>query len=173
MPPLGQWDVALEIPDSLAALIGKIIINWTVFETNLFDYTYQLIGITTKQGRLSVKEPAVQDHVSLIEELCELRGVPFPDALATRRAELQELQSWRNWLAHGLIMRHPTSNLAHIRILRGQWRPAGDKTSRKIHPEARLLTVTQLGQILTDIQSAIAMMHKLRKELPDPLPPSR
>lgn len=154
-----------ELPDDIAAGIGKIIVRWAYFEAIVQDLIWQTLGLGPAEGRIAVREPKIQERLEMLCELVTNRKCRWDDVLyKSIRERAPPLAAKRHLLAHGGWIKHDGE--WHVQLTRGSWPKnmaelvAG---SKKVVPELVLIDAERLKAATNQIDQLIEDLKALRK----------
>jgi hypothetical protein len=158
--------VVNDIPDNYAATVGRIIATWSEVEWMIRSSSYPLLGLTSKEGRVAVRDPRLEDHITMIEQLLSLRGLKIESNLPAIQKFLRQLANYRDLLAHGVWMRDENNNL-YIQHVSGNWQPdkSGPSISRKISPEGVQVELKTLEMLLQLMRSVLETVRDMSSEI--------
>ncbi len=151
-----------KIPPVMAKLIGDITARFALVEHLLKEITRKLVGMDPKLGRVSVRQPRLEDFVDMIKEILEIEQIAHPANLDALRTRLKRAERYRDMVAHTVWQRHPETKEIYARRLSGHWpktHPKHGGVSRRIVPEIVLVTPklmrierTELDKLVTDLK---------------------
>lgn len=176
-----------DLPEPYVIGIGKVIVKHAFVERQLQKIGYMLLGIGPKQGRVAVRSPRGDEHVSMIEQIMGLEGITAEGFdLNALKKTLSTFQRYRDLIAHGVWLHDKANNQIAIQDISGNWRPdpQGPKVARRISPQGILITAESLeefaaaiGRLSADInvlhQALGAQVLALRKKRHERTPPDR
>jgi hypothetical protein len=91
-----------DLPATIAREIGRIIVRWAYLETIVQQIIWNLTQVAFPIGRLAVREPRLEDRITLLRNLAEVRGIDLPDKpISTLQTNCRNLARKRDILAHG------------------------------------------------------------------------
>jgi hypothetical protein len=157
--------VVIELPASLDREIGRVIVAWACFEWHITQAAHLLVGVGPQTGRLAIREPRVTDRISMVKDLVEHLKVPVNFDFKDFASAAGELSTRRDWLAHGIWVRHKPTNKLLLRITQGTWeRPVPEgkvKASRRIYPQGQAIGAEHLKILRSAIEQMIARSDDL------------
>ena len=135
------YPVRYRLPVSYSTEIGRIITRWAFLEFRLKETAYMLLGVDPKVGRIAIREPRITDYIDMIQDLMHLKSITATADLKKLRKSLEKIQSFRDKLAHGIWMKHDTTKLPVLQVVKGSYisNPEGKKTKAKIDPLAAIV----------------------------------
>lgn len=172
---MGQFPLRYKLPTSYSVEIGKITTRFSHVQWQIRQCTYLLLGIGRKEGRLTVREPDVADAITTIEELIKIKKLaPVPN-LKALKTRLQQIESYRNKLAHGIWLKHPGERAPVIQETKGFYipKPGAPKISARLFPRAAKVTLQNLRDIRKGVDISSRELRGLYAGLERQLPPSR
>lgn len=149
---------ATGLPSDIAASLGRMISRFSLLEAILARILYQLVGVDPKRGRVAVGAPRVGDYPKRMQQLAEVIGIdlsPFP--WNAYKKTLDNLKEQRDVFAHSVWLVDVETKKYLIQDTSGNW-PAPPNTkplSRKIVPEGRNVTPSDLRKLRADVDKAI------------------
>lgn len=142
----------VDLPDEFHLQIGRLITIFSTIELSVRQITSTLLRITPQEARIAVRSPRIKDSFEMISSLMNLRDLKVTHDLKALQAELTELESVRDWVAHGVWTQ--INGVLHIMITSGSWAPPDVKmpvgknsVQRRIIPAAAPATADQIKQI--------------------------
>lgn len=164
--------VTIRLPAKILKEIGRVITVFSCIQHEIRLIIYVLIRVTPQEGRLVVQEPRARDSFEAIKSLMKIHNVTVTHNVDVLASEIGEMESVRNWLAHGVWTK--VNGEICLQITAGKWQPAGEThaVSRKIIPAAAPVTHHQIQKIAdagadllevcTDLHKQIVLQQKLR-----------
>lgn len=151
---MGSYPVRRRLPVAYSTEIGRIITRFAFLQSQLRELTYKLLIVSRKQGRLAVREPRIDDHITMIEDLATLAGIDPKVDWKKLRKPCRELESFRNRLAHGIWLKHSSTKTPVLQDFSSAYTQGGPDTPKKprIHPLAVPVKLGQLRQIAKSIE---------------------
>jgi hypothetical protein len=130
------------LPEPYATLTGQIVATWSRVEWLVKASSYPLLGLNSNEGRIAVRDPRLEDHITMLQQLLSLRGLTIKAELPIIQRELRDFSGERDLLVHGVWF-HDENNTLYIQDITGTWRPdlKSDKVSRRIKPEGVTITI--------------------------------
>ena len=148
-----RYPARKRLPVGHSTEIGRIIFHFARLEWSLKIISFNLLGINEKQGRISVRNFRVNDFVTMLDDLCKLRGIDPQVDWTKLQKDLRKHESFRDRLAHGIWMKHEATNIPVIQDISGAYTSGPNVGSKpKIAPLAVPLTTEQLRIIRQNIQ---------------------
>jgi hypothetical protein len=149
--------LVVQLPDEYSVEIGRILVRWAYIEWRLHQVGYRLLDIDPATGRLAMRDPRATEYVDMIVDLLSIYELSIPAPVPKLRASLNKWGTWRNLLAHGVWVQHPTTQEYMVQNTGGQWHrdklAPGERLSREILTEAETVTVPLLKQIVLELES--------------------
>lgn len=167
-----KFPINLAVPEKLATGIGYVMIHWAYQERYVAKIIYRILATGPKQGRIAVRSPRIEDQMIMIRDLLRVEQVTIKFDLLDLMTRLKKAERDRDLLAHGLWVRHPSTNQVCVQDLSGNWRPDPNdaKISRRIKPEAVIIDLEFLKNLLNVIKATILDSKKLFAEIDSALP---
>lgn len=160
--------VVHDIPDDLAALIGKVIAAYSRLENNTIYLTALLLQLNKVEARIALRNPRPAEALDMALDLFTLKAIRVTTDTASLRPKLEKAKADRDAIGHGMWLRHPTTNELYLRLSRGSWDKSmtgGDKISRAIFPQAIPYGPTECQLVLNNIEDALRGVDALGAEL--------
>jgi hypothetical protein len=160
---LEEAPIELELPPALLREIGRVMVRHAYLELQLSQFIYNLLKVDPKRGRVGANHPTkLKDRLTIILNLMSLEGIDLPkDEQAKLRTILEDCDSDRDCLAHGVWARSTKHGRLMLRLARGTWQVAGGRTSRAITPEGRAYTVDNARKVTSRLSGASAVLDAL------------
>ena len=167
------YPIRYRLPVSYSTEIGRIITRWAFLEYRLKETAYMLLNVDPKVGRVAIKEPRITDYVGMLQDLMLLKSLTTGVDLKKLRKKLEATQSFRDKLAHGVWVKHDTTNLPVIQVIKGSYlsKPGGKKTKARIDPLAAAVRLKDLKDTVRDIESATVTINRWKRDLSEQLAP--
>lgn len=155
----------IKLPAKLLKEIGRIVTVFSCIEHEIRWITYTLLRVTPQEGRLAVQEPRVRDSFEVIKSLMKIHSVTVTHNVDALASEIGEMESVRDWLAHGVWTR--VDGELRLQITAGKWQPPGEKIGvrRKIIPAAALVTHQHIRKISDAGAHLLAVCADLHKQV--------
>jgi hypothetical protein len=163
-----EADIVHELPDELAALIGRVIVAYARLEYNLTAMSALLLQLNMPEARIVLRTPRAVDRLDMALDLFALKAIePSTDTVALRSLIEQACQG-RDALAHGMWLRHPDTGELWLRLARGQWpkdKTQGAKVPRTILPQSIPYGPAECAATLKLVEAALEQVNELGKDL--------
>lgn len=155
----------IRIPAKLLKEIGRIVTIFSCIEHEMRLVTYALLRVTPREGRLAVQEPRARDSFNVIKSLMKIHGITVTQNIDALSSEIGEMESIRDWLAHGVWTK--VNGEIRLQVTAGKWQPPGTKNgvSRKIVPAAALVTHKHLHEVADAGEELLAVCAGLHKQV--------
>ena len=162
-----QMPVRYRLPVSYSTEIGRIITRWSHLEWMFSETLYILVGTSPKIGRLAVREPRVEEYLTIMEKTARLQGITVSVNWKKLRTIAKKMESFRNRLAHGIWIKDPSSNWPALRQVKGAYAPkrGAQSVDARISPASMpvpfdelknvVRAVDRINQIALDIKSEV------------------
>lgn len=155
---MSEFPLVVDLPAPVCREIGRVIVTFAAMELVLSKVIYAMLRLDQKAGRLAVKEPRATERFKLIRDLIALRGIPELPEFRELATAIDQVQTQRDQLAHGVWVQRPSDGALILRLTKGSWQPVKGqkgKTSRLVVPQGVLFSpaaarnLWQLIKILT------------------------
>ncbi len=159
--------VRYRLPVAYNTEIGRFVTRWAHLEWLLKETAYTLLQIDPKIGRLSVQEPGVSSYLTMLEDIARLKGVPVSINWAKLRSILQDMESFRNKLVHGIWVKDPSTKTPVLQQVKGSYKPEPGKKSvnAKIKPKGIRVSLKELKNAIKGIDRANQIIHEMKDEI--------
>lgn len=164
--PMGVYPIRRKLPASYSTEIGRIITRFSYAEHLLRRTTYRLLRLNPKQGRLAVREPRVEEHLTLIHDLAALEGLHLETDWKELKRVTKELEVLRDRLAHGIWIKHPGTKTPVLQVLSGS-----NINTQQLHRKPRIdpiavpLTLAELRRATKAIDTTIDYLSALNRKV--------
>jgi hypothetical protein len=174
-----QASITTRLPTTLLAAIARVIVQYAHLEYLINESIYLLSGVEPPLGRVVIKEPRITDRLDMLNELLEMRAIDLSMIdnnlrISKIRKSLEEVQTRRHRIAHGVWLRTTGDNKILLRSISGKHTPFGRKVSRRMMPEAVDETVQTCKPLLETINNLrvtfeviLSSLPRMMKPLPD------
>jgi hypothetical protein len=159
-----QAKVLHRLPPALSLQVGRIAIAYANLEHQFSAVISMILQLHKAEARLVLQNPPIFDSLDIVQDLLALRGLLPPFDFVNYRAELKEINIWRNNVCHGVWLKHPRTKVIYLRLTRGKWKKqkAFDPDVRRVvFPESVPFSPKQGAQIVSRINQAIYKAHEL------------
>ena len=129
----GTFPTRYRLPVAYSTEIGRIMTRWAFIEWQLEQITYRVVGVEQKMGRLAIKEPRVDAHVAMIADVMKLQKITVSTDLTQLSKGLVELKNFRDAIAHGIWIKHPSTKLPVLQYTKGKWSIASMPNMGRVH----------------------------------------
>ncbi|WP_290496057.1 hypothetical protein [Hyphomonas sp. UBA4494] len=158
-----------DLPDDYTLEIGRILIKWAYFETQVQQCIYTIMGVDDVVGRVAIREPRIPDRLDLIQEIAFLRGFALNEkAFKELKTNIIETNRWRDLLAHSTWLFVPEKGWL-LRDTRGnmpqELKLDGHAKKRKITPEGKQVPLSLLQSMTERIDILIKNAQALEGAL--------
>lgn len=141
-----------------------MIFRHSLLEARLANCLYRLARVEFKIGRVVIANPRGGDILDRMLELAQINKLdlsPFP--WASYKKVLEDLKSRRDIFAHSVWMVDPDTRRYMVIVTKGSWpkEPHKQKMSKKIYPEPRSVTASDLRLLRSEIEKAILEVETL------------
>lgn len=164
---MDTYPVRARLPANYSTEIGRIIVRWALVEWHLKRLAYDTLQISPKSGRVAVQEPRANNYIIMIEDLLSIRGIKTNIDWKLIRKELDDIESFRNRLAHGIWVKHGNTKEPVLQDTRGKHPNERDAQQRKarINPMAKRITLQNLRDYTKRTEAAVSALNQLREDL--------
>jgi hypothetical protein len=152
------------LPASIALQVGRVAIAYSNLEHQFTAIIAVILALHKPEARLVLQSPPVYDSLDIVQDLLALRGIRPRFDFVAYRAELKEINIWRNNVAHGIWLKHPKTKQIYLRLTRGKWKKqqAFDPDVRRVvFPESVLFGPKQGRELVARINQAIYRAREL------------
>ena len=159
-----QGIVVHDLPDNLASAVGKVITAFSRIEYNLSAIAALMLGLGKPEMNIALRMPRATDRLELILDLFALKAMTTDVDVTALRTALEGVAQKRDWLAHGLWLKHPDTGVLYLRLTRGTWPKdlsLGTRISRPIYPQSVEFSVSDVRALLSDCETVIAQIDLL------------
>jgi hypothetical protein len=113
--------VVTELPLGIAAGVGNVVTRWAQMEWHLRMAVYVALRIDVKRGRVAVRQPRLEESITMIEDLLVLeRRVVSADTNKLRKS-LINLQRERDLIAHSVWLKDRNTGKLAVQSTAGTW----------------------------------------------------
>jgi len=169
MVPKKSFLILKRIPTDYYTHIGRFISRWAFLEWRIRRLTYVLLGVGNEKGRVAIREPRINDSITIVEDLMFLDNLVSPIDLAKMKATLVQVESNRDKLAHGLWIKHPNYKIPILRDTKGshEQRSHMSKTARKakIFPKQTIVNIEHFKNWVAVTDGAIRAIEMIGKSV--------
>ncbi len=168
-----EYPIRYRLPVPYSTEIGRIIPRWSFLEYRLKETAYMLLDVDHKIGRIAIREPRTTDYVDMIRDLMSLKSLTTTVDLKKLRKTVEEIQSFRDKLAHGIWARHDTTNLPVLQVIKGSYisEPESQKTKARIDPLAMAVRLADLRACRRNIERTTVVINRWKRDLAGQLSP--
>lgn len=163
-----EGEIVRDIPDNMAAVIGRIGVCYALMEHKLSAVAGLLLQLNKAEMRIALRMPRAVDRLDIALDLFAIRNI-FPRIeVAQLRSNIEAACSQRDNLLHGLWLRHPETNELFLRLTRGKWPKNlsdGDAISRAVYPQAIQVNLSVCEAALAKCEQALEGVESLGGEL--------
>lgn len=154
-----------ELGEELNAAIGRTIVHWSFIEGQFRKMCYMLLQISMPHGRIAVRSPRADEHLSMIKQIIAMDGYSVKSIdLEELSKSLRTLEKYRDLIAHGIWLKNPETGQLMVQDLSGNWRPdpKSPKVAKRIKPLGVVVNASELNNLaeqMKAVSSAISIMH--------------
>lgn len=154
------------LPTKYYAAIGRIITRWAIIEYKLAHMIFLALGITQEEGRLTLRGQRATERTLVLKDILELKDVSIKINWKKLRETLDEMESFRNRLAHNVWVHHPDTNIPVIQDLSAAYvkdMPPGHRP--KINPLAVQVRLEKLQNLIANMNDMIKTLTEFERRL--------
>lgn len=164
--PQTEAEIIHDLPHGLASKIGLVVAAYSHLEHNMFMVVTLLLQLQRPEARIALRNGRPTDLLDTALSIFALRQIPLDLDTQEIRQALNAAKSERDYLAHGIWMRHPRTGQIYLRIAKGHWKEKSDdghSVSRVVFPQAVPFGDQEADNKLRVIEHAITLVHRLGK----------
>lgn len=164
---MGSFPVRDKLPVKYSTEIGRIITRWSMIEWHLKRLAYDVLKTDPKSGRVAVREPRVGEYITMIEDLLSIRGIKTEIDWKGIKKELEDIESFRNKIAHGIWVTHHRTKNPILQETKGKHPGEKDATQKKarVNPKALNITLNNLQDYRRRVDAANHHLRLIRDGL--------
>ncbi|XKM42719.1 hypothetical protein A4U53_021200 [Rhizobium ruizarguesonis] len=155
-----EAEIVHDLPDELAALIGRVVVAFAKLEHKLTALTALLLQLN--------KMPRAAERLDMALDLLAIKDISVETDTAQLRKLVQEVNEERDLIAHSIWLQHPATGELYMRRTRGKW-PGHLATEgpvkRVIFPQSEAFGRAECLAALNKILLAMAGVEQLGFEL--------
>jgi hypothetical protein len=138
---------------------------FAAIEHELNFMVYAALKLSPARGRLSVTRQNVRGRMDLLKELFALEGLGLPPNWAALTKELEDIETVRDWVAHGVWSSGEAGPT--ILITKGHWSPPGlpFRMNRKVVPAGAPLSPAVLRGISDAGEDLLAHLEEVHADI--------
>jgi hypothetical protein len=180
--PWSWFDHRTDVPQWVAAGIGRAVVEWAVLEREIEEVIHLLLDVDIKDARIIANKMDAEHRAIVVVTLLQARvyNDRFPAArlkeFSKIRRRIKEHQVQRDILAHGLWGEHNGEwRVLRLRQSRNtpQLEPDIKSLSRAVLPQIEPINRNKLREIAIEIVSIAKETQKFCADLRSALSPSR
>lgn len=162
-----QMLVRYRLPVSYSTEIGRFITRWAHLEWTLSETLYMLMGLNPKLGRIAVREPSIDAHLTMMQSIANLRGIAVSVNWGKLKTIMKNMESFRNKIAHGIWLKDPSSKWPTIRLVKGTYIPkqGAKPVDARISPASLPVPFSELKNAVRGIDHANQMATAIKREV--------
>jgi hypothetical protein len=149
------------LPASLARAIGQLIARQAYLEWVLGQVTYNLMEISTRQGRVMLKLPRPGQFIGAIRELYDFHGIEARLSLEELARKLDASDRTRTVLTRSTYMR---GEKGQVILARSLWDPGPGADTQ---PDLQVLDDEFFAGCRKTVEAAVASAEKLQSTTND------
>ncbi|MBY5350567.1 hypothetical protein [Rhizobium leguminosarum] len=163
-----EAEIVHDLPDELAALIGRVVVAFAKLEHKLTALTALLLQLNKAEARIVLKMPRAAERLDMALDLLAIKDISVETDTAQLRKLVQEVNEERDLIAHSIWLQHPATGELYVRRTRGKW-PGHLATEgpvkRVIFPQSDAFGRPECLAALNKILLAMAGVEQLGFEL--------
>lgn len=159
--------VRYRLPVAYTTEIGRFVTRWAYLEWLLKETAYVLLQMDPKIGRLSVQELGVGSYLTMLEDIAVLKDIQVSIKWKELRKILQEMESFRNKIVHGIWVKDSSTKTPVLQQVKGSYKPEPGKKSvnAKIKPRGIKVSLKELKNAIKGIDRANQIIHEMKDEI--------
>lgn len=167
-----EAEVVHDLPDDIAALIGRVMLSYAKLEHSLGMLTTLLLQLNKAEARIALRSPRAADRLEMALDIFAIKDISIQMDISTLREAITKATSQRDILAHGLWLKHPKTSELFIQITRGAWPKdlsRGERISRVVYPQSIPYGAENCKATLDAIHKALGLVDQLGGEVDNAL----
>lgn len=163
-----EAEVVHNLPDDLAAGIGRVMAVYTRIEHNLSSIASLLLQLNKAEMRIALRMPRAVDRLELVLDLFAIKAITVDIDAAQLNTEIAHVAARRDWLAHGLWLKHPENGKIYLRLTRGKWdanSAAGIPINRPIYPQSIEFSAADCMALVEKCEAVLEKIDELGRNL--------
>jgi len=155
------------LPDKIASAVGRVTHRWALQEHWLKMILIHASGLDPKRGRIALREPRIDEHLTIVGDLLALQSIRVTVDLKALTKKLASAKERRNLITHSVWVRH--DGVLGVQETRGTWElgPGKPRASKKMWPAFQPVDRNYLVKLRKDIDETIRLSFGLMKEICD------
>jgi hypothetical protein len=164
---MGAYPTRYRLPVSYTTDIGRVVTRFAYLEAYLRRIVYGLVEVGPKIGRVTIRNPRIEDSFTIIQDVMGLRSFATTIDLALLRTECKKIEKFRDRISHGVWVKHPKSKAPILQVTAGSYSetPGGKSIKARIRPKAQAITPENFKSFLRGIETALALIENLAREI--------
>ena len=166
-PPF-EAEIVHELPDGLAALVGRVVVTYAKLEHKLTMLSALLLQLNKAESRITLRTPRATERLDMALDLFAVKNITIKMDFVALRQTLERATSGRDILAHGLWLEHPETKELYLRLTRGKWpknMTRGTTVTRAVFPQSIPYNEENCKATLALIQQALSGVDQLGEEI--------
>lgn len=163
-----EAEIVHDLPDAIAALIGRVMLSYAKLEHSLAMLTAVLLQLNKAEARIALRAPRAIDRLDMALDIFALKDIQIQMDVSELRGAITGAAAARDLLSHGLWLKHPDTDELFIQNIRGSWPKNlsdGEKISRTTYPQPIPYGVRNCKDALDAVHKALDLVARLGKEL--------
>jgi hypothetical protein len=168
--------VVTDLPGLVLREIGRIIVLQANLEYVMGRIVYDILDIDVKRGRVAVRDPRPKETLEMIYDLLRIENITMHGDWKPLQRALESTSQQRDYLAHGIWLRHSQTDVLHMRIIGGTWQPdprVKARIKRRILPESSAIGLEYLKGLSALIETTIETAMQFHADVTALLRPLR
>src|SRR5690606_4578070 len=98
-----------------------------------------LLQLNKAEARIVLREPRAEDRLEMALDIFAIKGIEVQTDTESLRKTVSNATQKRDWLAHGIWLRHPETGDLFLRVSRGNWpkdATRGKAIKRAVFPQS-------------------------------------
>ena len=164
---MSAYPVRYRVPTQYSTAIGRLITRFAALESALRRLIYALLQLTPQMGRVAVRNPRIENALTMIQDLMALRGFTTTIDMKLVLSECRKLEHFRDKVAHGVWVSHHQTKLPVLQVTGGSYAetPGGKSVKARIQPKAERITLDNFRDYTRGIDNARRVVMQLAQEL--------
>jgi len=163
-----EAEIIHELPDELAALVGRVIASFAKLEHKLLMLTSLLLQLNKAETRITLRAPRAVDRLDMALDMFAIKDIQVQTDTSKLRGLVTKAASDRDVVGHGLWLKHPESDELYLRLTRGAWpkeMTGGERVSRTIYPQSIPYGPDDCRKVLASIEETLRLVDDLGAEI--------
>jgi len=170
-PPF-EAEIVHDLPDDIAALIGRIVVTYAKLEHKLSMLAGLILQLNKAEVRIALRMPRAIERLEMVLDLFAVKDIHPEIDIGQMSEAITRATANRDLLAHSLWLRHPETGELYVRMTRGSWPKdltLGEKVTRAVYPQSIPYSAAECRVALEQVEAALASVDALGEQLDDSL----